>query len=102
MELSSQLAMNKLRLHTLQLPVFAKIKPDYSKSAGLAVLLLIAYSMHTWSFMLDDLYKAARNKYSSNKSFITTIACLTEYLAFSSFKQLFLFIIDRKRSFKDS
>ncbi|MDR0548206.1 MAG: Rpn family recombination-promoting nuclease/putative transposase [Deltaproteobacteria bacterium] len=28
-ELSSQLAMNKLQLHTLQLPVFAQKKPDY-------------------------------------------------------------------------
>jgi hypothetical protein len=70
-------------------------------SGVLAVLLLIAYSIYTWSFVLDDLYKAARNKYSSNKSFITTIACLTEYLQFSSFKQLFVFIIEKKRSFKD-
>jgi hypothetical protein len=28
-ELSSQLAMNKLQLHTLQLPVFAQKNPDY-------------------------------------------------------------------------
>ena len=62
----------------------------------LATLMVLAFLIHSASKITSDLYKKAREKYSSHACLILHIRVLTSHMIFSSFTELFIYIVNEQ------